>query len=31
VSCSLSSPSFYPQLILNNAEFGVLNSNRLGY
>jgi hypothetical protein len=31
VSCSLSSPSFYPQFILNSAEFGVLNSNRLGY
>jgi hypothetical protein len=31
VSCSLSSPSFYPQFILNSAEFGVLNTNRLGY
>lgn len=31
MSCSLSSPSFYPQFILNSAEFGVLNTNRLGY
>lgn len=31
VSCNLSSPSFFPQFILNSSQFGVLNTNRLGY
>ncbi len=31
IGCSLSSPSFYPQFILDSTQFGVLDTNRLGY
>lgn len=31
VTYNLSSPGYYPQFILNNAEFGVLDQNKLGY
>lgn len=31
LTCYLSSPSFYPQFILDSSQFGVLNTSRLGY
>lgn len=31
LTCYLSSPSFYPQFILDSTQFGVLDTNRLGY